>query len=143
MDILTVLILLIQEHEISFHFFESPSVCFINVLYFSACFILFTSLVRYILKYFLYSCKRNFIQLKKFPFLVFHCSVQFSSVAQSCPTPCDPMHRSTPGHTVHHQLLEFTQTYIHRVSGAIQPSHPLSSPSPPAPNPSQHQSLFQ
>ena len=70
-------------------------------------------------------------------------SVQFSSVAQSCLTLCDPMNRSTPGFPVHHQLLEFTQTHIHPVSDAIQPSHPLSSPSPPAPNPSQHQSLFQ
>ena len=67
----------------------------------------------------------------------------FSSVAQSCPTLCDPMNCSTPGLPVHHQLLEFTQTHIHWVSDAIQPSHPLSSPSPPAPNPSQHQSLFQ
>ena len=70
-------------------------------------------------------------------------SVQFSSVAQSCPTLCDPMNHSTPGLSVYHQLLEFTQIHIHRVSDAIQPSHPLSSPSPPAPNPSQHQSLFQ
>ena len=68
---------------------------------------------------------------------------QFSSVAQSCPTLCDPMNRSTPGLPVHHQLLEFTQTHVHWVSDAIQPSHPLLSPSPPAPNPSQHQSLFQ
>ena len=58
-------------------------------------------------------------------------------------TLCDPMNRSTPGLPVHHQLPEFTQTHVHRVSDAIQPSHPLSSPSPPAPNPSQHQSLFQ
>ena len=70
-------------------------------------------------------------------------SVQFSSVAQSCPTLCYPMNRSMPGLPVHHQLPEFTQTHIHRVGDAIQPSHPLSSPSPPAPNPSQHQSLFQ
>ena len=69
-----------------------------------------------------------------------HC---FSSVAQSCPTLCDPMNHSTPGLPGHHQLPEFTQTHIHRVSDAIQPSHPLSSPSPPAPNPSQHQGLFQ
>ena len=62
---------------------------------------------------------------------------------QSCSTLCDPMNRSTPGLPVHHQLPEFTQTHVHRVSDAIQPSHPLSSPSPPAPNPSQHQSLFQ
>ena len=66
-------------------------------------------------------------------------SVQFSSVAQSCPTLCNPMNCSTPGLPVHHQLLEFTQTNVHRVRDAIQPSHPLSSPSPPAPNPSQHQ----
>ena len=68
---------------------------------------------------------------------------QFSSVAQSCPTLCDPMNRSTPVVPVHHQLPEFTQTHVHPVSDAFQPSHPLSSPSPPAPNPSQHQSLFQ
>ena len=68
---------------------------------------------------------------------------QIRSVAQSCPTLWDPMNRSTPGLPVHHQLPEFTETHVHRVSDAIQPSHPLSSPSPPAPNPSQHQSLFQ
>ena len=68
---------------------------------------------------------------------------QFSSVAQSCPTLCDPMYQSTPGLPVHHQLLEFTQNRVHRVCDAIQPSHPLSSPSPPAPNPSQNQSLCQ
>ena len=66
-----------------------------------------------------------------------------SSVAHSCPTPCDPMNCSIPGLPVYHKLLEFTQTHVHRLSDAIQPSHPLSSPSPPAPNPSQHQSLFQ
>ena len=66
-----------------------------------------------------------------------------SSVAQSCPTLCDPMNRSTPGLPVHHQLSQFTQTHIHWVRDAIQPSHPLSSPSPTAPNPSQHQALFQ
>ena len=70
-------------------------------------------------------------------------SVQFSSVAQSCPTPCNPMNRSMPGLPVHHQLPELTQTHVHRVRDAIQPSHPLSSPSPPVPNPSQHHSLFQ
>ena len=67
---------------------------------------------------------------------------QFSSVAQSCPTLCDPMNGSMPGLPVHHQLSEFTQTHVHQVGDAIQPSHPLSSPSPPAPNPSQHQSLY-
>ena len=70
-------------------------------------------------------------------------SDQIRSVAQSCLTLCDPMNHSTPGLPVYHQLLEFTQTHVHRVSDAIQPSHPLSSPSPLAPNPSQHQSLLQ
>ena len=70
-------------------------------------------------------------------------SVQFSSVAQPCLTLGNPMNCSTPGLPVHHQLPEFTQTHVHRVRDAIQPSHPLSSPSPPAPNPSQHQSIFQ
>ena len=70
-------------------------------------------------------------------------SVQFISVTQLCLTFCDPMNCSMPGLPVHHQLREFTQTHVHRVSDAIQPSHPLSSPSPPAPNPSQHQGLFQ
>ena len=70
-------------------------------------------------------------------------SQSVSSVAQSCPTLCDPMNRSTPGLPVHHQLPEFTETHVHRVTDAIQPSHPLSFPSPPAPNPSQHRSLFQ
>ena len=76
----------------------------------------------------------------------FHCiylSFQFSLVAQSCPTLCNPMNHSMPGLPVHHQLLESTQTHVHWVGDAIQPSHPLSSPSPPALNLSQHQSLFQ
>ena len=68
---------------------------------------------------------------------------QFSPVAQSCPTLCDPMNHSTSGLPVHHQLPEFTETHVHRFSDAIQPSHPLLSHSPLAPNPSQHQSLFQ
>ena len=68
---------------------------------------------------------------------------QFSSVAQSCPTLCDPMNSSTSSLPVYHQLPEFTQTHAHRVGDAIQPSHPLSSPSPPAHNPSQPRSLFQ
>ena len=71
----------------------------------------------------------------------FHYRVQFSSVVQSCLTLCDPIHRSTPGLPVHHQLLEFTQTHVYRVGDTIQPSHPLSSPSLPALNPSQHQSF--
>ena len=67
---------------------------------------------------------------------------QFSSVAQSCPTLCDPTDWSTPGLPVHHQLLEFTQTHVHWVDGAIQLCHPLSSPSPPTFNLPQHQGLF-
>ena len=68
--------------------------------------------------------------------------IQFSSVTQSCPTLCDHMNCSTPGHPVHHQFPESTQTHVHWVGDAIQPSHPLFSPSPPAPNCSQHQDLF-
>ena len=70
-------------------------------------------------------------------------SGQFSSVTQSCPTLCDPMNCRTLGFPIHHQLLELTQTHVHKISDAIQPSHPPSSPSPPVPNPSYHQSLFQ
>ena len=70
-------------------------------------------------------------------------SVQFSSVAQSCPTVCDPMDCSMPGLPAHHQLSELAQTHVHRVGDAIQPSHLPSSPSPPASNLSQHQGLFQ
>ena len=68
-------------------------------------------------------------------------SVRFSSVPQSCPTLCDPMNCSTPRLPVHHHLSEFTQTHVHQVGDAIQPSHPLSPPFPPASNPSQHQSF--
>ena len=71
-----------------------------------------------------------------------HIEVQFSSVTQSCPTLYDPMDCSKPGLPVHHQLPESTQTHVHCVGDAIQPSHPLSSPSPPALNVSQHQDLF-
>ena len=70
-------------------------------------------------------------------------SDQIRAVAQLCPTLCDPMNRSMPGLPVHHWLPEFTETHIHQVGDAIQPSHPLPSPSPSAPNPFQHQSLFQ
>jgi len=93
----------------------------------------------YLLVSFLLKKKKTF----NISFRIGFSSVQFSSVTQSCPTLCNPMNCSTPGLPVHHQLPEFTQTHVHRVSDAIQPSHPLSSPSPPAPNPSQHQSLFQ
>ena len=77
----------------------------------------------------------------RIPWTVEFISVQFTSVTQYCLTLCDRMNCSTPGLPVHHQLLEFTQTYVHRVSDAIQPSHPLLSPSPPAHNPSHHQSF--
>ena len=76
------------------------------------------------------------------PHRILICSVQFSSVAQSCPTHLDPMNRSMPGLPVHHQLPESTQTHVHCVSDAIQPSHPLSSPSSPVLNLSQHQGLL-
>ena len=85
------------------------------------------------------SCSVNNLPVTWF----FHFQKRFSSVAQSCPTLCNPMNHSTPGLPVHHKLPQFTQSHIHRVGDAIQPSHPLSSPSPPAPTPSQHQSLFQ
>ena len=85
--------------------------------------------------------KQKLTELKR-EILSSHWVVQFSSVAQSCPTLCDPVNRSTPGLPVHHQLPEFTQTQVHRVGDAIQPSYPLSSPPPPALNLSQHQGLF-
>ena len=75
-------------------------------------------------------------------FIKFWKPLQFSSVAQSCLNFCDPMDCSMPGLPVHHHLLEFTQTHVHQVGDAIQPSHPLSSPSPPAFNLPQHQGLF-
>ena len=80
--------------------------------------------------------------MKAETYFVLNIFLQFSSVAQSCPTLFDPMNRSTPGLPVHHQLPEFTQTHVHRVGDAIQPSHPLLSPFPPAPNLSQHRGLF-
>ena len=90
----------------------------------------------YAFRYFTHRC---FFVILCLHLLIF----QLSSVAQSCPTLCNPMNRSAPGLPVHHQLPEFIQTLVHRVGDAIQPSHPQSSPSPPAPNPSQHHSLFQ
>ena len=75
--------------------------------------------------------------------LLFSPSAQFSSTAQLCPNLCDPMERSMPGLPVHHKLPEFTQTHVHWVGEAIQPSHPLLSPSPPAFKLSQHQGVFQ
>ena len=83
----------------------------------------------------------NYI-LNKYYILHKYINLQFSSVTQSCSTLCDPMDCSTPGLPVHHQLQEFTQTHVHWVGDAVQPSHPLSSPSPPTFNLSQHQGLF-
>ena len=96
---------------------------------------------RFIPKYFNFHCNGewNYFLNLSFYFPI----AQFSSVSQSCPTLGNPMNRSTPGLPVHHQLPEFTQTHVHRVSDAIQTSHPLSFSSPPAPNPCQHQGLFQ
>ena len=95
----------------------------------------------------------SFPMLRRFSFIIFwnsfsgpyflFSSVHFTSVAHLCPNLCDPMNRSTTGLPVHHQLLEFTQIHVHRVGDAIQPSHSLSSPSSPTPNPSQKQGLFQ
>ena len=89
------------------------------------------------------TCVKTYMKVHFFKQELIYLSVQFSSVTQSCPTLCDPMNLSMPGLPVHHHLPEFTQTHVHRVSNAIQPSHPWSSPSSPAPNSSQHQSLFQ
>ena len=91
---------------------------------------------------FLYG-KRNNQQIEKNLHLIQQFSVQFSSVPRLCLTLYDPMDCSMPGFAVHYQLPELTQTHVHRVGDAIQPSHPLSSPSPPAFNLSQHQGLFQ
>ena len=91
-------------------------------------------------------CTTKLLILLKDMFFLKFCtndSFQFSSVTQLSPTLCDPMNRSMPGIPVHHHFPEFTQTHAHWVGNAYQPSHPLSSPFPPAPNPSQHQSLFQ
>ena len=90
----------------------------------------------------LYTFSKFRLKLKKVRKPLDH-SVRFSSVAQSCPALCEPMNPNMPGLSVHHQLPEFTQTHVHRVGDAIQPSHPLLPPFPPAPNPSQHQGLFQ
>ena len=111
--------------------------CKLNHIHVAVCVLLNNCSHSCFLNQLILTCWSSFIQVLSFQIL------QFSSVAQSCLTLCDPMDCSTPGFPVHHQLPEFTQTHVHRASDAIQPSHPLSSPSPPAPNPSQHQSLFQ
>ena len=89
-----------------------------------------------------FAFKFNCFKILHFYKVILRTSQSVSSLAQSCPTLCDPMNHSTPGLPVHHQLPEFTQTHVHWVSDAIQPSHPLSSPSPPALHLSQHQGLF-
>ena len=104
--------------------------------------LLFNMLSRLVIT-FLPRSKRLLISRLKSPPSVIFSSVHFSSVTQSCPTLWDPMNSIMPGLPDHHQLLEFTQTHVHRIDDVIQPSHPLSSPSPPDLNPSQHQSLFQ
>ena len=107
---------------------------------------------KYSVKNYSHSNKNLYISIrpKRFNRIIFplipHYSLpkhQFSSVAQSCLTLCDPMNHSKPGFPVYHQLPEFTQTHVHQVSDAIQPSHPLWSPSPPPHNPSEHQGVFQ
>ena len=100
-------------------------------------------LIRSVYNEMINTCKCKDLRIKVMPSPLNNRLHQFSSVTQSCPTLCDPMNRIAPGLPIYHQLPEFTQIHIHSVSDAIQPSHPLSSPSPPAPNPSQHQSLFQ
>ena len=127
--------------------FKKKSIQFLYPFWIQLYIFLMLSCIVFIFEYLLlirYIACKYLLPLSTLPFYFIHDqSAQFSSVAQSCPTLCDPMKRSTPGLPVHDQLLEFTQTHIHRISDAIQPSHPLSSPFPSAPNPSQHQSLFQ
>ena len=106
---------------------------------------LFRSFPHFLIGLFLFlalHCMSCLLILEINPLSVVSLFIQFSSVAQSCPTLCDPMNCSTPGLPIHHQLPEFTQTHVHWVDDAIQPSHLLSSPSPPAINLSQHQVLF-
>ena len=93
--------------------------------------------------YWIWSKRKRTVHVNAISDFKTHKDLSFSSVAQSCWNLCDPMDCSTPGFPVHHQLLEPTQTHVHRIGDAIQPSHPLSSPSPPAFNLSQHQGLFQ
>ena len=106
----------------------------LNIHYSFFCFLLCIPTINLKIYNILYYCSVEIIH--KLPY------IQFSSVAQSCPTLHDPMNRRMPGLPVHHQLPESTQTYVHRVNDPIQPSHSLSSPSPPALNLSQLQGLF-
>ena len=91
---------------------------------------------------YIYICVCIYIYIYVCVYIYIYIYIYISSVAQSCPILCDPMNLSMPGLPVHQQLLEFTQIHVHRVGDAIQPSHSLSSPSPPAPSLSQHQGLF-
>ena len=138
MDILIILILPVHMHGISVYLYH---IQFLSSL---SCSFQYPYLLSLWLNLFLYSLFfLRQLQTGLFISPSDNSLVQFSSDTQSCPTLCDPMNRSTPGLPVHHKLPEFTQTHVHRVSDAIQPSHPFSSPSLPAPSPSQHQSLFQ
>ena len=133
-----------KVYYINVHYFILLQLFIFYIPWFSKC---GNSIVTYFLSHFTaWADSVLFVAVNKSYFLVKYShtdSIQFSSVAQLCLTLCNPMDCSMPGLPVHHQLPEFTQIHVHRVSDAIQPSHPLSSPSPPAPNPSQHQSLFQ
>ena len=102
---------------------------------------LYTTDIIYFTYIYIVNAIRNYFYFHFRPSVVH--SVQFNSVVQSCLNLCNPMNHSTPGLPIHHQFQEFTQTHVHQVGDAIQLSHPLLSPSPPAPNPSQHQGLFQ
>ena len=132
-------IFLFLHNETALHCFNGISISSNQLLYFLDIELCWTSMVAQTVKNLPAMLETQVQSLKK----GYASLSQFSSVAQSCPTLWDPMNHSTPGLPVHHQRPEFTQTHAHQVSDAIQPSHPLLSPSPLAPNPSQHQSLFQ
>ena len=134
-----------QKHSIlggHLHFDTRGHLGYTEPLIYSGPRFILLHLDRFILRRVIFFFPPKFIWLHRV--LVSACRIfQFSSVPQLCPILCDPMDCSTPGFPVYHQLPEFTQTHVHRVGDAIQPSHPLSSPSPPALSLSQHQGLFQ
>ena len=118
--------------------------CKVNLRTFSAVVTIGSSLAHPIFwqNDFYFGNRLHSVNINHSPIFILLPSVQFSSVTQSCQTLCDPMDCRTPGLPVHHQLLELAQTHVHWVGDAIQPSHPLLSPSPPAFNLSQHHGLF-